>query len=148
VAGVINQSNQRKMKKVESRKRRHVIEEMTKCASLNGNTLAQPIAGEVVQMLREYTKTLMRYIAEDQERIDDLSKLVKSYKDIEEIMRPFFKKQVSKVTERDRHDDRIGWEVGHWIDESVEVCAVYIPEADEPVEGDFSHTQSEFPKEL
>ena len=121
------------MKSKEIKRRREEINEILECTSLNRITLSQPIAGDVIEVLRRHIKTLMRYVVEDQERIDKLSRLVRNYKDIEDIMRPLFKKQVSEVTDSGRQEDRISWDAERWIDKDVEQCTVFIPEPSELV---------------
>mgnify|MGYP001346696249 FL=1 len=109
--------------------RREIVEAISKCEAVSLSAIPQEKAGETITELRGHVKHLINMLICDQEEIDLLTKLVKSYKEIEDVMRPHFKKQVSEAARvKSSSKDRIGWEVSSFAGDEAQVCSVFVSE--------------------
>ena len=109
--------------------RREIVEAISKCEAMVLSAIPQEKAGETITELRGHVKHLINMLICDQEEIDWLTKLVKSYKEIEDVMRPHFKKQVSEAASvKSSSRDRIGWEVSSFASDEAQVCSVFVSE--------------------
>ena len=111
------------------KERREIVEAISKCEAMVFSAIPQEKAGETITELRGHVKHLINMLICDQEEIDWLSKLVESYRKIEEVMRPHFKKQVSDaIRVKTSSKDRIGWEVSSFASDEAQVCSVFVSE--------------------